>query len=199
MVFGLDKPDMGKIERSGVPIRRFDPKQSIREGFALCAEDRKREGIFPDLSVRENIILVLQAKRGWLRKLSFRSQSALAGDLASRLRIHPPDLEGSIDRLSGGNQQKALIARWLAVEPALLMLDEPTRGIDVGAKFEIMSLVEELRQDGGAVIFVSSELPEVVRTSTKVLVLRDRKAVGMLEGGQVSEERVVREIAEGGA
>jgi simple sugar transport system ATP-binding protein len=149
--------------------------------------------------VRENIILVLQAKRGWLRKLSFRSQSALAGDLASRLRIHPPDLEGSIDRLSGGNQQKALIARWLAVEPALLMLDEPTRGIDVGAKFEIMSLVEELRQDGGAVIFVSSELPEVVRTSTKVLVLRDRKAVGMLEGGQVSEERVVREIAEGGA
>jgi simple sugar transport system ATP-binding protein len=122
-------------------------------------------------------------------------QRELSAELMRRLNVQPPDMERQIQFLSGGNQQKALLARWLLVEPRLLILDEPTRGIDVGAKFEIMTLVETLRQAGSAFVFISSELPEVVRSSTKVIVMRDRVAVGELESADVTEANIIREIA----
>ncbi len=195
LLFGLDQPDQGKLQLDGRPLRHFSPREAIRRGFGLSVEDRKVEGIFPELSVRENMLIVLQARRGWLRRIPSARQKELAADLAGRLQVQPADPERQIQFLSGGNQQKALLARWLAVEPRLLLLDEPTRGIDVGAKFEIMSLIERLRTAGTSFVFVSSELSEVVRTSTRVIVMRDRRAVQTLDGEQISEERIVGEIA----
>ncbi len=195
LLFGIDGPDSGTLSLDGRRISRLRPREAIRHGIGYLSEDRKREGLFPELSIRENMLVLHQVKHGWYRRVSKAQQKAMAKELAERLRVQPPDVERPIQYLSGGNQQKVLLARWLAVEPRLLLLDEPTRGIDVGAKFEIMSLVESLRQAGRSFVFVSSELPEVVRSSTKVVVMRDRKAVGTLEGDAISEERIVREIA----
>lgn len=199
LLFGLDTPDQGRLEADGRSIRRSNPREAIRRGFGLLAEDRKLEGIFPELSVRENMLIVLQARRGWLRKIPARQQRELATQLAKDLRVEPPDIDRPIQYLSGGNQQKALLARWIAVQPRLLLLDEPTRGIDVGAKFEIMGLVEKLRSEGKSFVFVSSELSEVVRASTSVIVMRDRKVVESLGAGEITEERIVNAIAGGEA
>jgi simple sugar transport system ATP-binding protein len=195
LAFGLDSPDQGTLHLDGKTVHRLTPRAAIRKGIGLLPEDRKVEGLFPELTIRENILIVLQARQGWLRKIPLRTQKALASELATRLQVQPPDIERPIQNLSGGNQQKALIARWLAVQPRLLLLDEPTRGIDVGAKFEIMSLVESLRSQGTSFAFVSSELSEVVRASTKVVVMRDRKAVETLDAARISEEGIIHEIA----
>ncbi len=195
LLFGLDSADKGTLDLDGVSIRHFGPKRAIKQGFGLCVEDRKAEGIFPELTIRENMMVVMQAKQGWLRKIPSTKQKELATDLTGRLKVQPPDIERQIQFLSGGNQQKALLARWLSVDPRLLLLDEPTRGIDVGAKFEIMSLVERLRLEGKSFVFVSSEIAEVVRSATQVLVLRDRKVVGSLEGNAITEENIVNAIA----
>lgn len=197
LLFGLDAPTSGTLRAGGRELRRFGPRAAIRLGFGFCSEDRKAQGLFPELTVRENILIVLQAKRGWLRRVPARRQREIAQRLVSELRLQPPDVERPIQTLSGGNQQKALLARWLAVQPRLLLLDEPTRGIDVGAKFEIMSLVDQLAREGTAFVFVSSELSELVRTCTRVRVLRDRKMVGVFERNEISEERIVAAIAEG--
>lgn len=193
LMFGLDSPDSGRISVDQNPAN-LTPRRAIRAGFGFCSEDRKAEGIFPELTIRENILLALQAKRGWLRPLSARAQRELATELSNRLRVQPPDIERPIQFLSGGNQQKALLARWLAIEPRLLLLDEPTRGIDVGAKFEIMSLVDRLRSEGKSFVFVSSELPEVVRTANRVIVLRDRKVAGSMDS-DISEQKIIDVIA----
>ena len=195
LLFGADASDSGTLEIDGEPVSVRNPRKAIALGIGFCPEDRKVAAIVPDLSVRENIILVIQAQRGWLRRIPRRKQQELADQFIKALRIKTPDSEKAIKFLSGGNQQKAILARWLAYEPRLLILDEPTRGIDVGAKFEIAKLIETLRAEGMALLFISSELEEVVRSSSRVVVLRDRHVVGELKGSEITEERIMATIA----
>jgi simple sugar transport system ATP-binding protein len=196
LLFGVDKHDSGTIKVNGKLTSLRTPRQAIDRGIGFCPEDRKVAGIVPDLSIRENIILVLQAQRGWLRKISRRKQELLADQYIRALNIATPDAEKSIRLLSGGNQQKAILARWLAARPRLLMLDEPTRGIDVGAKFEIARLMDSLCREGMALLFVSSELEEVVRSCHRVAVLRDRVKIGEIAGQEISEHRIMDMIAQ---
>jgi simple sugar transport system ATP-binding protein len=195
LLFGVDKADEGHVEVDGRMVTLGSPKQAIRLGFGFTPENRKTEGIIPHLSVRENIILAMQGRRGMWRALSNREQMEIAGRFIGALGIKTPSPEQAVCNLSGGNQQKVLLARWLANEPRLLILDEPTRGIDVGAKAEIEKLIGQLCEAGMSIVFISSELEEVVRTCQKVVVLRDGVKVGELEGEQVSEEAVMQTIA----
>src|SRR6185369_10407279 len=160
LIFGLDAPTSGEMLVDGKPVRFKSPRDAIREGFAFTPENRKLEGIIPHLSVRENIVLALQGRMGALRPISRKRQQELAEEFIGRLGISTPGTEQAVVNLSGGNQQKVLLARWLATQPLLLILDEPTRGIDVGAKAEIEKTMQELRAQGMAVIFISSELEE---------------------------------------
>lgn len=196
LLFGLDRPDRGELRLRGERVRRPSPRRSVRRGLALLPEDRQREGLFPHLSVRENIILALQAKRGWWRPLPRARRERIASDLIKALRIRTPNADRPIRLLSGGNQQKAILARCLATEPIVLILDEPTRGIDVGAKQEVERLVAEWRAKGLAILFISAELDEVARDADRVLVLRDRRIVAELGGEAATSERIVRAIAE---
>lgn len=196
LLFGLDVPGVGRMEVAGQPTRIHGPAQAVAAGFAFTPEDRKVAGIIPHLSVRENIVLALQASRGAWRKLSRRQQDELATKFITALGIKTPTPEQAVSTLSGGNQQKVLLARWLATEPKLLILDEPTRGIDVGAKAEIEKLMQTFRERGMAVLFISSELEEVVRDSDRVVVLRDRAKIGELTGEAITEQAIMRLIAQ---
>ncbi|TCP03256.1 sugar ABC transporter ATP-binding protein [Caldimonas thermodepolymerans] len=196
LLFGLDAADAGELRLGGRVVSFDHPAQAVRHGLGLCPEDRKSEGIVGELSVRENIALALQARMGLRRTLSRRRQQELAERYIRALGIRTPDAETPIAQLSGGNQQKALLARWLATQPALLILDEPTRGIDVAAKQEIMGEILRLAEEGMAVLFISSELDEVVRLSDRVVVLRDRRKVGELPVG-TSEAQICDLIAAG--
>jgi simple sugar transport system ATP-binding protein len=197
LLFGLDKPDSGNIVVEGKPTTIRSPRKAVALGFAFTPEDRKTDGILPDLSIRENIILALQARRGWFRPLTRNRQRDLADHYIKALNIATPDAEKPIGQLSGGNQQKALLARWLASEPRLFIVDEPTRGVDVGAKAEIERLLTNLCKDGLAILFISSELEEVARDCHRVIVLRDRTKVGELSGDDRSVPTIMRLIAEG--
>jgi galactofuranose transport system ATP-binding protein len=194
LLFGLQAADAGKIEVKGNPARIHAPGHALQHGLALCPEDRKAEGIVAELSVRENIVLALQARRGLWRRVPGDEQLRLARQYVDALGIKVADIEMPIGQLSGGNQQKAVLARWLATDPSLLILDEPTRGIDVAAKQEIMDEILRLAADGMAVLFISSEIEEVVRVSHRIAVLRDRRVVGELPGGS-SEQDVYQMIA----
>lgn len=194
LFFGVDKPDSGSITMNGQPITAYSPSASIARGIALCPEDRKAEGILGDLGVRENIILAMQAGRGWFNRLGTAEQYAIADKYIKALNISTPSPDQPVKNLSGGNQQKVILARWLATNPRLLILDEPTRGIDVGAKAEIQKLVLALAEDGKACLFISSELEEVLRTSHRVVVLRDREKVAEFSGG-VGEDEIMKAIA----
>ena len=196
LLFGLDKRDRGELRVDGAPVRFAGPAEAIRHGLAMCPEERKFDGIVADLSVRENIVLALQARLGLSRFLSLGRQRAIANRLVQALAIRTADLETPIALLSGGNQQKVVLARWLATEPRLLILDEPTRGIDVAAKQEIMDEILALARAGMAVLFISSEMSEVVRVSDRIVVLRDRRKVGELPGDS-SEQAVYHMIAAG--
>lgn len=195
LLFGVRRPDSGEIRIDGRPRRINGPRQAIRLGFGFCPEDRKHSGILPDLSVRENIAIALQARRGWWRKLSARRQNALADQYIRALSIKTPDAEKPIRLLSGGNQQKCILARWLASSPRLLILDEPTRGIDIGAKGEIAALVDRLRSEGLSLLVISSEIDELVRMCGRVVVLRDRRKIGEVDGANVSENGILQRIA----
>jgi simple sugar transport system ATP-binding protein len=195
LIFGLDKAQTGEMRVDGRKVSFHSPRQAIREGFGFTPENRKVEGVIPHLSVRENIVLALQARQGAARVISWKRQLELAGEFIRRLGISTPGPEQAVMNLSGGNQQKVLLARWLATQPRLLILDEPTRGIDVGAKAEIEKTMQELRAQGMAILFISSELEEVVRSCERVIVLRDRAKVGELTGDQISEENIMRTIA----
>ena len=195
LIAGADRRTSGTVEVDGQSAALNSPAAAINLGIAFLSEDRKKEGIIPTLSVRENLILAMQAKRGVLRQLPARKQEELANHYIKALRIKTPSAETPIQNLSGGNQQKVLLARWLCLQPKLIILDEPTRGIDVGAKAEIEKLVESLRQEGMAVLFISSELEEVVRTSQRVVVLRDHRKVGELGGPEMSEHQIMKMIA----
>jgi galactofuranose transport system ATP-binding protein len=197
LIFGIDHADRGEMYVGGRKVSIGSPRQAIRAGFAFTPENRKVEGIIPRLSVRENIVLALQGRRGALRPLSRARQLELAEQYIQRLGISTPGPDQPVGNLSGGNQQKVLLARWLAMQPQLLILDEPTRGIDVGAKAEIEKLMQELRAQGMAMIFISSELEEIVRSSARVVVLRDRAKVGELQGREITEENIMRTIAGG--
>ena len=195
LLFGIDRPTAGELRIDAEPRHRLTPKRALGLRFGFLSEDRKTEGIIPNLSIRENIVLSLQANRGPFRPVSRAQQEKLADRYIKALRIATPDAEKPIKLLSGGNQQKVLLARWLASEPRFLILDEPTRGIDVGAKFEILNLTADLVKNGMAVLFVSSELEEVVRSCSRVLVLRDRRQVAELRGAEISEPAIMRTIA----
>jgi simple sugar transport system ATP-binding protein len=167
-------------------------------GMGFCPEDRKNEGVLGELTVRENIILALQARRGMLKFIPLKKQLEIADELIDSLKIKTPSAENTALQLSGGNLQKVMLARWLATHSAVLILDEPTRGIDVGAKLEIMELILNLSRQGMGVIFISSEFEEVVRCSDRVAVLKDHAKVGELSGQDVDERSIMRTIAEGG-
>jgi len=198
LFFGIDKPDSGTITVDGKAVTDFSPLGSINRGVALCPEDRKAEGIVGDLSIRENIILAMQASQGWFKFLDLQKQNELADKYIKLLNIATPSADQPVKNLSGGNQQKVILARWLATNPHLLILDEPTRGIDVGTKAEIQKLVLALAEEGKSCVFISSELEEVLRTSHRVVVLRDHEKVAEF-AGEVSEQQIMEVIAGSGS
>lgn len=195
LLFGIDKPDTGEIIIRGKTVQLRSPRDAVKHGLAFSSEDRKTEGIFPNLSVRENLIFALQAKRGAGRMLSGSEQMELCDHYIKALRIKTPNTETPIRNLSGGNQQKVLLARWLATQPQVIILDEPTRGIDVGAKAEIEQLIAKLRADGLAVLLISSEIEEVVRNSSRVIVLRERRRTAELIGAEIETQRLMHAMA----
>jgi simple sugar transport system ATP-binding protein len=195
LLFGVDKPQTGEMLVKGRKVMFHSPRQAIREGFAFTPEDRKSEGIVPHLSVRENIILALQARQGATDTLARGRQEEIADKFIKLLGIRTPGSDQAVMSLSGGNQQKVLLARWLATQPRFLILDEPTRGIDVGSKIEIEKLMHILREEGMAILFISSELEEVVRDSQRVIVLRDRAKAGELSGDEINQETIMSIIA----
>jgi galactofuranose transport system ATP-binding protein len=195
LMFGVERPDTGSIEIDGQAARIGSPRDAIRKGLAFSPEDRKTDAIFADLSIRDNVIIALQAKRGWMRKLPRRKQDGLVNRFIKELNIRTPDGQKPIGQLSGGNQQKVLLGRWLATEPRVLILDEPTRGIDVGAHAEIVKMIEDLRDKGMALYVISSEIEELVAYSDRISVMRDRAQVQVLTGDELSVERVVSAIA----
>ncbi len=195
LVFGASAADSGAIRVDGKPVSIRSPRQAIRLGIGFCPEDRKREGLMLELTVRENIILALQTKRGWLRLLSAAEQEKIASDMIRALGIATPDADKPVGQLSGGNQQKVILARWLVSNPRVLILDEPTRGIDVGAHAEIVALIRRLCAEGMALLVASSELDEIVAFSTRVAVLRDRRKVAEISGAKIERDDIVQAIA----
>ncbi len=196
-IYGADKSQTGTLKVDGKEVQINAPIDAMKLGMGLLPDDRKAEGIIADLSVRENIILALQAKRGMGRLLSRSEQEKLADEYIEMLQIKTASKETLIKQLSGGNQQKVILARWLATDPDFLILDEPTRGIDVGTKTEIQKLVVKLAKEGKSLIFISSEIEEMLRTCNRLAVLRDGAKVGELEG-DLTQEKVMAAIAGGG-
>ena len=198
LLFGIDRADAGEVRVRGDAARLHSARDAVRLGMAFCSEDRKTEGILPNLSVRENLILALQGKQGLWKTVGRAEQETLCAHYIEALRIKTPNAETPIRNLSGGNQQKVLLARWLATRPELIILDEPTRGIDIGARAEIEALIGRLRADGLAVLLISSEIEEIVRNSTRVVVLRERRRTSSLDGAAITPEALMRAMAGGG-
>ena len=194
LLFGIENPDSGSITMNGKVIEDFSPIKSIGRGVALCPEDRKVEGIVGDLTVRENIILAMQANRGWIKYLNSSEQNEIADRYIKLLNIATPSADQLVKNLSGGNQQKVILARWLATNPQLLILDEPTRGIDIGTKAEIQKLVLKLAEEGKSCIFISSELEEVLRTSHRIVVLKEKEKITEYSG-EVAERKIMQSMA----
>ncbi|WP_438431800.1 sugar ABC transporter ATP-binding protein [Gorillibacterium sp. sgz500922] len=199
LLFGADRSDSGTLAINGKRTKLDSPRHAIGQGVAFCSENRKTEGIIADLTVRENMILALQARRGWFRALSKKRQDEIADEYVLALNITPKNPEALIKNLSGGNQQKVILARWLLMQPEFLILDEPTRGIDVGAKAEIQKLVLSLAKKGMSVLFISSEIEEVLRVSDRVAVLRDHRLVQEISGEGMNQQTVMQAIAGGQA
>ena len=195
MLFGVTKMANGDLKIAGIPVKIGEPMDAINHKIAFCPEDRKRDGIIGDLTIRENIALALQARRGMMKPMSRKEQDELADKYIKMLSIATPDAEKKIRELSGGNQQKVILARWMATEPDLLILDEPTRGIDVGAKAEIQRLMLEMCEEGMSIIFISSELDEIIRCSNRIIVMRDGKKAGELSGENCTQADIMRIIA----
>jgi len=194
-MFGADPLDSGTVVVNGEPQRRWSPGRAIASGVGLVSEDRKADGIVPDLSVRDNIVLAALPRLARAGFVSTSRCDALVDTFVRRLRIKVSGPEQRVRELSGGNQQKVLLARMLCLSPVVLLLDEPTRGIDVGAKAEIQSLIDELAGNGLAVVLISSELEELVEGASRVFVLRDGAVVGSLAGDAISEHRIMTTIA----
>jgi monosaccharide-transporting ATPase len=196
LIFGVDKKHIGTVTFNGTKVNFSSPRDAITAGMGLCPEDRKHDGILGQLSVRENMILARQIKQGWWKFIPRKEQEEIANRYVKELSIATSDIEKPIEQLSGGNQQKVILARWLAANPSLLILDEPTRGIDIGAHAEIILLIRKLCEQGLALIVASSELEELVAFSSRVMVLRDRQKVAELEGSDINPQRIMQAIAE---
>ena len=196
-VFGADKGTDGNVVMNGKTVSIRKPSDAIKNGIAYLSEDRKAEGIIGELSVRENIILALQVKKGFFRPFSKSEAEGFADEYIRALGIKTASADTPVKELSGGNQQKVILARWLLTHPEYLILDEPTRGIDIGAKADIQRLVKKLADDGMSVTFISSELGEMLGICSRLFVMRDRKMVGQLSGRQLSEDNIMKTIAGG--
>lgn len=194
LLFGAKQFDSGVLYIGQEEIKRMFPQKAIKENMGFCSEDRKASGIVADLSIRENIILSLQARKG-LKKIPEKQQKEIADKYIKLLNIKTPNAEKKIGELSGGNQQKVLLARWLVTEPELLILDEPTRGIDIGSKREIEQLILKLSREGMSILFISSEYEEMIRCCDRIFVMRDREQVGTLIEERISEENIMKAIA----
>jgi galactofuranose transport system ATP-binding protein len=199
LIAGADRADSGSLSFDGESVKGHNPRTAAARGIAFCPENRKTEGLVGDLTVAENMILAMQAARGWARTIPQSQRNRVVAEFIDKLGIRPGDPDMPVKNLSGGNQQKVLLARWMLIEPKLLILDEPTRGIDVGAKADIQKLVAELSGEGMAVLFVSAELDEVTRLSDRIAVLRDRELISVLESeADMTTERIVDTIVAGG-
>jgi galactofuranose transport system ATP-binding protein len=196
-IYGADKADSGELKVNGRKVLIGAPIDAMKLGMGYLPENRKEEGIIADLSVRENIIIALQAKRGMFRLLSKKEQEEFTDKYIDLLQIKTSDREVPVKQLSGGNQQKVILGRWLLNNPEFLILDEPTRGIDVGTKTEIQKLVVQLAQEGMAIMFISSEVEEMLRTCSRMVVMRDRSMVGELKNEQLGQDSIMRAIAGG--
>jgi ribose transport system ATP-binding protein len=194
-IVGAFPLDGGSVLLAGKPLKKANIAAAVRAGIALLAEDRKTDGIIPNLSVRENIVLAALPTLSPFGLVSKAKQDKIVKIFMDRLRIKAASPEQKVSELSGGNQQKVLLARWLATGPKILLLDEPTRGIDVGAKAEVQALIDELAQEGLGVLLISSELEELIDGSDRVVVLRDGSVVGELTGDRITEENVLTAIA----
>ncbi|HEY0174229.1 MAG TPA: sugar ABC transporter ATP-binding protein [Pyrinomonadaceae bacterium] len=198
-IFGADPVDEGRVMLEGKTLDVNSPNDAIAAGLAFLTEDRKAEGIIPELSVRENLTLAALPEMTRFGVVSRAEQDKVVEHFMKRLGIKASSAEQKVRELSGGNQQKVLLARWLCKHPKFLILDEPTRGIDVGAKGEIQSLINELAESGLGVLMISSELEELVEGSSRVVVMRDGRCVAELRGADISQENIIRAMAEGSA
>ena len=196
VIYGADRASTGTIEVKGEPAKIRQPIDAMNLGMGMLPDDRKAEGIIGDLSVRENIILALQAKRGMFRQLSRAKQEEIADRYIDLVQIKTASRETLIRQLSGGNQQKVILARWLATDPDFLILDEPTRGIDVGTKAEIQKLILKLAEEGKSILFISSEIAEMLRTCSRMAIMRDGRKVAELDH-DLTQQSVMKAIAGG--
>ena len=195
LMFGVDVADSGELKVDGNKTTIRNTADAIAAGFGFCPEDRRADGILGDLSVMENIIIALQGKLGWFSALNRDEQMEIAGKFIESLDIRAASVDIPVKLLSGGNQQKVILARWLATDPRFLILDEPTRGIDVGAHAEIVRVINRLREDGLALVVISSELDEIVAYSSRIMVMRDREMVTELHGPNIAPAVIVKAIA----
>ena len=196
-IFGADRVIHGKLKKNGKEVKISKPLDAMKQGIAYLPEDRKIDGIVGDLSVRDNIILAAQVLRGFFRPFSNAEKNKFAEEYIKLLEIKTASADTPNKALSGGNQQKVILARWLLTHPEYLILDEPTRGIDVGTKVEIQKLVLKLASDGMSVTFISSETDEMLRTCSRLVVMRDRKVVGELSGHELTQSSIMATIAGG--
>lgn len=195
ILFGVNHPEDGEIFWYGQKTQIHNPADAIQKGMGFCTEDRKVEGIIPHLSVKENITIALLPKLNTLGFVKEREQNRIVDDFIKKLGIKTPSAEQAICNLSGGNQQKVLLARWMCMNPKLMIMDEPTRGIDVGAKMEIEQLIQQLAASGISVLMISSELAELERNCDRIFVLREGHVVGELTGSDISQSEIMRAIA----
>ncbi|NLM37476.1 MAG: sugar ABC transporter ATP-binding protein [Firmicutes bacterium] len=197
-IFAADKVTGGEVKINGKRVKIKAPLNAMKLGIGYLPEDRKSEGVIDELSVRDNIILALQVMKGFFKPLSRKQAEEFANQYIKLLEIKTPSLDTPVKSLSGGNQQKVILARWLLTNPMYLILDEPTRGIDVGTKVEIQKLVLKLAQDGMSLTFISSEIDEMLRVCSRMIVMKDREIVGELSGADLTEQNVMQMIAQGG-
>ena len=196
-IFGADRVTGGTVKMDGKNVRITKPHEAMKAGIGYLPEDRKRDGIIADLSVRENIILALQVMKGFFHPMNRKEMEQFADEYIKTLQIKTASQDTPVGSLSGGNQQKVILARWLLTHPEYLILDEPTRGIDVGTKLEIQKLVLKLAEDNVSVTFISSEIEEMLRVCSRLIVMRDRKIVGELTGDELTQATVMKTIAGG--
>jgi len=197
-LYGVDKPDKGSIQVGGKDFSASHPLDSMEAGMAYLPEDRKKEGVIGDLSVKDNIIIALQAKKGAFHLLSKKDQEKFADAYIELLQIKTRDRDTPVKSLSGGNQQKVIIGRWLLTQPDFIILDEPTRGIDVGTKTEIQKLVLQLADKGTSVMFISSEIDEMLRTCDHMAVMKDGQKIAELDAAELDQKTIMSTIAGGG-
>ncbi len=196
-IFGADKVTKGKLKIKGEHVTLTSPKQAMMKGIGYLSEDRKRDGIIGDLSVRENVIFALQVMTGFFKPFTKAQAQAFADEYISLLGIKTASADTPINSLSGGNQQKVILARWLLTHPEYLILDEPTRGIDVGTKVEIQKLVLKLADEGMSITFISSEIEEMLNTCSRLVIMRDLNVVGELTGIDLTQDKIMHTIAGG--